>query len=78
MKPQRFTESNIVMRRPPNMTEEEYCDVHAYTDGQIVVTAWQPTPEELVKINLGEPVFLCINGQTMPPVSLHVGKWWKA
>jgi len=75
MNPQRFSESNTVMRRPPDMTEEECADVHAYADGKIVITAWAPTPEELVKINLGEPVFLCVHGQTMPPVSLSVGKW---
>ena len=65
------------MRRPPDMTEEECADIHAYVDGKIVVTAWVPTPEELVKINLGEPVFLCIHGHTMPPVSISVGKWWE-
>lgn len=76
MNPIRFTESNTVMHRPANMTEEECADVHAYADGNIVVTAWTPTPEELVKLNLGEPVYLCVTGQTMPPVSLSIGKWW--
>ena len=76
MNPTRFTEVNTVMRRPQDMTEEECCDVHAYADGNKVITAWQPTPEELVKLNLGVPVFLCVCGSTMPPVSLSVGKWW--
>lgn len=68
MSPIRFAEANIVMKRPANMTEEECADVHAYrADGQ-VITAWRPTPEELVKMNLGEPVWLYVIGSTMPPV----------
>ena len=58
------------MKRPPNMTEEECADIHAFRDGKYVITAWRPTPEELVKINLGEPVYLMIVGATMPPVSV--------
>lgn len=77
MTPQRFSECNIVMRKPEKMTEEECCDVHAYADGNQVITCWSPTPEELVKLNLGEPVYLHVVGATMPPVDLAVGKWWE-
>lgn len=68
MNPQRFAASNIVMRAPANMPECE--DIHAFADGEHVITAWRPTPEELVKLNLGEPVYLWIWGRTMPPVSV--------
>lgn len=67
MNPIRFTEANIVMTRPATMTAEECRDVHAFQDGKQVITAWRPTPEELVKINLGEPVWLCLMGPTMQP-----------
>lgn len=67
MNPIRFAEANIVMKRPANMTEAECADVHAFRDGKQVVTAWRPTPEELVKINLGEPVWLVLVGRTMAP-----------
>ncbi len=53
MIPQRFAESNIVMTRPADMTAEECFDIHAFRDGTQVVTAWRPTPAELVKINMG-------------------------
>lgn len=67
MIPQRFPESNTVMRRPAGMTEEQCADIHAYTNGQQVITCWRPTPEELVKLNLGEPVWLSLMGPTMQP-----------
>jgi len=66
MNPQRFAESNIVMKAPAGM--ENCCDVHAFKDSQHVITAWRPTPEELVKINLGEPIWIGILGDSMPPV----------
>jgi hypothetical protein len=50
------------------MTEEQCADVHAWRDGRQVVTCWRPSPEELVKINLGEPVWLVIWGPAIPPV----------
>lgn len=73
MTPVRFPESNIVMTSPKGM--ENCIDVHAcktsYDDGQqVVITAWRPSNAELVKINLGEPIFLMVCGVTMPPVSL--------
>lgn len=69
----RFPESNTVMRAPANMPD--CADIHAFIGDTekrepIVITAWKPTPEELVKINLGEPVYLFIWGQAMPPVAL--------
>ena len=72
MIPQRFRESNRVMRKPAEMTEEECFDIHAFVGGGQVITCWRPTPEELVKLNLGEPVWLTVIGQTMPPVAIVV------
>lgn len=72
MIPQRFSEANSVRRAPPGM--ENCNDLHLYSDAEQCISAWRPTPEELVKINLGEPVFLwVIMGGDMPPVALTVG-----
>jgi hypothetical protein len=72
MTPQRFSEANIVMLAPAGMTN--CSDVHACkttSEGRpVVVTAWRPSPEELVKINLGEPVWLILWGQAMQPASV--------
>lgn len=66
MTPQRFAESNIVMKAPDGM--DNCADIHAHRSDNQVVTAWRPTPTELVKINLGEPVWLIVWGAGMPPV----------
>lgn len=44
-----------------------------YSDGtRGVMSAWQPTPEEVAAIQAGEPVYLCIFGTTMPPAFVGV------
>jgi len=39
-----------------------------------MVTAWEPTPEELAKLNAGAPVHLRVLGSSHPPVMLAVGE----
>lgn len=70
MNPIRFKESNIVMLAPPGM--ENCVDVHAHKSNGQVITCWKPTPEELVKINLGEPIWLGLVGETMQPAFVTV------
>jgi hypothetical protein len=38
-----------------------------------MVTAWEPTPDELVLLNAGAPVLLRVLGTGHPPVMLTVG-----
>jgi hypothetical protein len=45
-------------------------DTHYYADGINVVTCWQPTAEELVLLNLGNPIYLVVKGKVMPNVKL--------
>jgi hypothetical protein len=70
MIPQRFARSNVVMLALKGMTN--CVDVHAcqatWNGRPVVITCWRPTAEELVRINLGEPIWLSVVGQTMPPV----------
>lgn len=40
----------------------------------VMVTAWEPTPDEIDRINCGAPVQLCVVGTGHPPVMLEVGK----
>lgn len=44
-----------------------------YEDGtRAVMSAWMPTPEELARLNAGEPVYLILFGTTMPPAYVGV------
>lgn len=74
MNPTRFTQCNIVMLAPASM--ENCVDIHACkttcNEEPVIITAWKPSPEELVKINLGEPVFLILWGQAMQPALVTV------
>lgn len=39
-----------------------------------MVTAWQPTPDELARLNAGASVHLRILGTVHPPVMVEVGQ----
>jgi hypothetical protein len=39
-----------------------------------MVTAWEPTPDELVRINAGAPILLRLLGRAHPPVMITVGE----
>lgn len=46
-------------------------------DGERVpqmVTAWEPTPDELVRLNAGAAIELTVLGSMHPPVYIGVGK----
>ena len=49
--------------------------IQAEGEGKIPVmlTAWQPTPEELEALNKGASIHLRILGEGHPPVSMDVG-----
>jgi hypothetical protein len=40
----------------------------------VMVTAWEPTPDELDRLNRGAFVQLCVIGTDHPPVMLEVGE----
>lgn len=81
----RFPESNITFEAPPGWTEDECHSIDGFIghygteEGRpVVITAWRPTPEELVKLNLGEPLWLHIAGATqMVPVLLTMDHPWE-
>ena len=70
MIPQTFPEQNVIFAKPQGWTDEECGPLPVFLGNGIVVSAWKPTPSELVRLNLGEPVWLTIAGLSMPPVAL--------
>jgi hypothetical protein len=75
MYPASFDESNAVLARPNNMTDDE-CSPLVVFKGQningheVVVSCWKATPEELAEINRTGRVWLVIAGETMQPAIL--------
>lgn len=43
-------------------------------DTPSMVTAWEPTPDELDRLNRGAPVLLRVMGRAHPPVMVTVGE----
>ena len=41
--------------------------------GSVFVSAWEPTPEELKRLNAGAHVLLYVCGRGQPPVGIEVG-----
>lgn len=73
MEPCSFDESNSVLSRPPDMTDEEcgpLCTLRGFTPGNqpCVISCWKATQEELDEIKRTGRVWLCVLGVTMPPV----------
>lgn len=71
-----FPESNIVLGKPRDMTDEQCSSVQALKGTDIdgidfILTVWQPNHEDIQAINAGRPVLLKICGQGMPPVCLY-------
>lgn len=47
---------------------------HDADDGtHMMMSAWEPTPEEIQKIVAGAPIYLTVVGFAHPPVMLSVG-----
>lgn len=66
---------------PPDWKPEEqgHCAYLAVADvdtsaGPAMLSVWEPTPEELGRLNAGAKVRLWVVGRVHPPVSLDVGQ----
>lgn len=59
----------------PLRDEERDCVIAGQTHRcRVMVTAWEPTPDELERIKVGATVYLTVMGIGHPPVSLDVGE----
>lgn len=71
----RIRGSDTIYKGPADM--EDCQDLHVrhdrYADGSVaLVSAWIPTPDELARLNAGQPVWLHIWANGQPPVALSV------
>ena len=70
MKPTSFKESNLVLGAGGNPNTEDLVIARSIDNDGIpfVVSRWKLSKEELERINETGDVWLCIMGNTMPPV----------
>jgi hypothetical protein len=73
MMPVEFPESNKVLGKPMNMSDEECMSLPVYSDGKVCVSCWQLNKEDLDLIQQTGRIYLTIlSGPSQPPVSLQV------
>jgi len=72
----RIANSNFVYKAPSNMNDCQDLHVCVYEDSdvRIMSSAWMPTPDELARLNAGQPIYLHIYGSVHPVVAMSVPK----
>ncbi len=71
-----FAEANRRFTAPPDLEESQCRTIDAYmgtvdkgsVEGTpMIVTAWQPSRQEIMRIRAGRPIFLTFMGTGLPP-----------
>lgn len=75
MQPIEFKEQNKVFTKPESMTDEQCQSLPVWmgkdTQGvPNIISCWEVTPQELLKINETGKIWLSVCGSGMPPVLL--------
>ncbi len=75
MKPIPFIQSNVILRRPPEMTEEECQDMEVCvtvddSGNQLTISKWEVTEEDIDNIRKNGGIFVGIIGNLIPPIFL--------
>ncbi len=53
---------------------DDYLSLSIRDHKGVMSSAWEPTPDELARLNAGATVYLYIVGMVHPPVALFVGE----
>lgn len=65
-----FEGSNVLFGAPSTMTAEECGDLPCFFDGDVVVSCWELTPDELEHVMSTGQVWLMVWGGGTPPVCI--------
>lgn len=69
MIPIEFEEQNLVLGKPPNMTDEECVSLPCYSGENQIISKWMLTPEEVEHVlNHGYIWVRVYGGVTSPPI----------
>lgn len=75
MKPTDFPESNKLLLKPKDMTDEECASLPVWTDGEMCVSLWRPSLRERLSLLLfGKCWLFALSGGTQPPVAMMIAK----
>jgi hypothetical protein len=66
-----FPESNFVLGKPKDMTDDECVPLPVFRNGQQCISCWALTDSELAEVIKTKRIFLsCFTGWSQPPVAL--------
>ncbi len=69
MRPQKFAEQTIELKKPASMADDECGPLPIFCDGEQCVSCWRPSLRERLSILFFGRVWLCVmSGRTQPPV----------
>lgn len=69
MKPIQFPESNMVLNKPENMTDEECSSLPIFTGNSQCISCWELDEEELELIQKTGKIYISVfSGNTQPPI----------
>jgi hypothetical protein len=79
MKPSNFPQANVLLQKPPSMTEEECSSLpaHRFLNMDAFVSCWRPTWRERFAILFGLPLWVWVfGGRHHPPIAVEVQNPW--
>jgi len=76
MIPVDFKGANITIGKPKDMTDEECMGIRVYKSVDesgfpYFLECWQPSYEDIQAIQRGEPIWVKILGQQLPPIAIY-------
>lgn len=84
MKPFKFSNANLVLTRPKDMTDDQCGSLSAFTDtekmvgpdGEIhevpfVIVGFTPTKKDIEAMQIGMPIQIKFTGETIQPMSIY-------
>lgn len=75
MGPVPFPEQNKIFRAPegmPNCVDLPVWQGEAQDGSPVILSCWQPTREDIVRIAAGAPIWLGVYSRSLPPVCVTV------
>lgn len=73
MEPITFAEANLLLTRPPTMTEDECSSLPVFTDGMQCICCWKLSFWDRIKILFTGRMWMSVlSGHTQPPVWMGV------
>lgn len=69
MRPSNFPEADTLLVASEGM--ENVLEMPAYCTGMEVISCWELSPDELAQIQRTGRIWLRVQGETQPPLSLH-------